>query len=80
MEWSLGSARTDQSARQAELSVSSGGGSLDEWGRSLQRLVDDVVLRRQIGKHGRRHVIEHFSVATAVEQMGDVFEHVARAA
>ena len=55
-------------------------GSLDEWGRSLQRLVDDVVLRRQIGKHGRRHVIEHFSVATAVEQMGDVFEQVARAA
>ena len=55
-------------------------GSLDEWGRSLQRLVDDVVLRRQIGRHGRRHVVEHFSVATAVEQMGDVFEQVARAA
>lgn len=42
--------------------------------------LDDVVLRRQNGTHGRRHIIEHFSVATAVEQMGDVFEHVARAA
>jgi len=54
--------------------------SSDQRERSLQRLIDDVVLRRQIGKHGRRHVIEHVSVATAIEQMCDVFEHVARAA
>jgi len=55
-------------------------GSPGEWGRSLERLVGDVALRRQIGKQARAHVLEHYSASTAVEQMAAVFQEAAGSA
>jgi glycosyltransferase involved in cell wall biosynthesis len=55
-------------------------GSPGEWRRSLKQLVSDVALRRQIGKQARAHVLEHYSAATAVEQMAAVFHEAAGSA
>lgn len=45
-----------------------------EWKFALTRLLSDPVLRRQMGEHGRKKVVEHYSVAANSDNFVSLFE------
>lgn len=55
-------------------------GSREEWIRHLERLLTDPGLRRALGRQGRRHVEEGFSVRAAAEPLARAIQGVTPAA
>jgi glycosyltransferase involved in cell wall biosynthesis len=47
-----------------------------EWANTLERLCSDWQLRREMGKQGRRTVVERYSTAPVAKQYLDVFQQV----
>lgn len=49
----------------------------DDWYNSLDRLLSDANLRREMGENGRRHSLENYSVSAQVNKLVEVFSSVA---
>ena len=52
--------------------------SEEEWKESLLLLMHDEELRVRLGRAGRQRVVEHYSVASLLPKMIEVFEQVSR--
>lgn len=50
----------------------------DEWYVALGRLLADENLRERMGTAGRRHAVQHYSVAAQAAKLADVFRAAAR--
>jgi len=48
----------------------------DEWELALERLIDDVELRHQMGAAGRKFIRAHYSLSVAVPKMAALIEQV----
>ncbi|HEY0077484.1 MAG TPA: glycosyltransferase [Pyrinomonadaceae bacterium] len=51
--------------------------SEDEWLDALERLVSDKALRRRMGEAGRRHALEHYTVAAQADKLADALRQAA---
>jgi glycosyltransferase involved in cell wall biosynthesis len=48
----------------------------EEWLTSLSRLLTDATLRAEMGRRGREHAVEHYSIERAAAKLADVFRGV----
>jgi glycosyltransferase involved in cell wall biosynthesis len=51
----------------------------DEWYAALSQLLSDENLRRRMGAAGRRHAVEHYTVAAQAQKLADVLHAAMRA-
>ena len=49
----------------------------DEWFRSLERLLADAQVRQMMGAAGRRHVVEHYSLADQADKLARALHEAA---
>jgi glycosyltransferase involved in cell wall biosynthesis len=50
----------------------------EEWRESLARLISDQQLRRRMGDAGRRHALQHYTVARQADKLAQVLREAAR--
>lgn len=50
----------------------------EEWAAALGRLLSDENLRKRMGAAGRRHAVEHYTVAAQAQKLADVFRNAVR--
>jgi glycosyltransferase involved in cell wall biosynthesis len=51
--------------------------SQDEWREALERLIADKETRRLMGEAGRRHALEHYTVAAQADKLAEVLREAA---
>jgi len=50
----------------------------DEWCEALAQLITDESLRKRMGAAGRRHVVEHYTVAAEAQKLAEIFHSTMR--
>lgn len=50
----------------------------EEWAESLARLISDEQLRRRMGEAGRRHALEHYTVAAQADKLAEALREAAK--
>lgn len=51
----------------------------EEWERALDKLLSDVILRKEMGRAGRHYSLENYSLTDQTEKLAAVFTDVAKA-